>query len=105
MGVVRRRAVGRQVVRVAATTAVVAGTAGVVHNAMNKPAQAPAPAAQPEQVYYEQAPSQPVYYEEPAAPPAGDDLSAQIQRLAELHNSGVLTDEEFSAAKAKLIAG
>jgi hypothetical protein len=106
MGVVRRRAVGRQVVRVAATTAVVAGTAGAVHHAMNKPAQAPAPApAQPEQVYYEQAPSQPVYYEEPAAPPAGDDLSAQIQRLAELHNSGVLTDEEFSAAKAKLIAG
>lgn len=41
----------------------------------------------------------------PAAPaaPAGDDLTAQLEKLASLHTSGVLSDEEFAAAKAKLI--
>ena len=38
----------------------------------------------------------------PAAP-AGDDLTAQLEKLASLHPSGVLSDEEFAAAKAKLI--
>jgi len=32
-------------------------------------------------------------------------LTAKLNELAQLHNSGVLTDEEFSAAKAKLLAG
>jgi hypothetical protein len=41
---------------------------------------------------------------EPAqqAPPA-DDQAAQLQNLADLHSQGVLTDEEFAAAKAKLL--
>jgi len=30
-------------------------------------------------------------------------LSDELQKLAELHNSGILTDEEFQAAKSKLI--
>jgi hypothetical protein len=42
-----------------------------------------------------------------AAPaPAGsgeDDMLAQLQKLGELHQSGVLTDEEFAAQKAKLL--
>lgn len=37
--------------------------------------------------------------------PSGDDLASQIQRLAELRNSGILTDEEFASAKARLIGG
>ena len=28
---------------------------------------------------------------------------AQIQKLAELHNQGILSDEEFAAAKAKAL--
>ena len=28
---------------------------------------------------------------------------AQLQKLAELHNQGILSDEEFSAAKAKAL--
>jgi hypothetical protein len=36
------------------------------------------------------------------APPGGDSL-AQVRELAELQRSGVLTDEEFSAAKAKVL--
>jgi hypothetical protein len=40
----------------------------------------------------------------PPAPSAGTDLMAQLQQLGTLHAQGVLTDEEFSAAKAKLLA-
>jgi hypothetical protein len=38
----------------------------------------------------------------PAAAPA-DDTTAELERLAQLHQQGVLTDEEFSAAKAKAL--
>ena len=38
----------------------------------------------------------------PAAAPA-DPMFAELQQLADLHASGVLTDEEFSAAKAKVL--
>jgi hypothetical protein len=38
----------------------------------------------------------------PAAAPAKD-VTAELQKLADLHKSGVLTDEEFAAAKKKLL--
>jgi membrane protease subunit (stomatin/prohibitin family) len=44
---------------------------------------------------------------EPAPPPAaaaGDDTITRLQKLADLHNSGALTDEEFAAAKAQVLA-
>jgi hypothetical protein len=41
----------------------------------------------------------------PAAAPAGSDLTAQLNQLAQLKASGVLTEEEFAAAKAKLLSG
>src|SRR5262249_4182730 len=39
----------------------------------------------------------------PAAPPHRDPIAA-LKGLAELHASGVLNDEEFAAAKAKILA-
>jgi hypothetical protein len=39
----------------------------------------------------------------PAAAPASD--ADQLQELAQLHASGALTDEEFAAAKAKILGG
>jgi membrane protease subunit (stomatin/prohibitin family) len=36
-----------------------------------------------------------------AAPPK--DVTAELQKLSDLHKSGVLTDEEFTAAKKKLL--
>jgi hypothetical protein len=40
----------------------------------------------------------------PAAPAASDeDPMAQVQKLAELHKQGILTDDEFAAAKAKAL--
>jgi hypothetical protein len=83
-------------IRGVARTAVVAGTATAVSGRVQRrqgqrwaeqeaPAesqQAPAPQAQ--------------------AAPAEDPI-AQLKELGELHDSGVLTDEEFAAQKAKLL--
>ena len=43
----------------------------------------------------------------PQAPPpasGGSGMLDQLNQLSAMHNSGALTDEEFSAAKAKLLA-
>ncbi len=42
---------------------------------------------------------------EPAAAPAGPSMIEQLKQLGELKDSGVLTEEEFAAQKAKLLAG
>lgn len=39
----------------------------------------------------------------PSPPPAADDTVEALGRLAEMHSAGVLTDEEFAAAKARLL--
>jgi hypothetical protein len=39
----------------------------------------------------------------PAAAPGGDDLMDQLERLADLKAEGLLNDEEYAAAKAKLL--
>jgi hypothetical protein len=38
-----------------------------------------------------------------ASPGMNDTTIAQLQKLADLKNSGVLSDEEFTAAKKKLL--
>jgi hypothetical protein len=38
-----------------------------------------------------------------AAAPAVDPVTAQLQNLASLHAAGILSDEEFAAAKAKAL--
>lgn len=35
--------------------------------------------------------------------PADSDVLGQLTRLVQMHDSGALTDEEFSAAKARLL--
>jgi membrane protease subunit (stomatin/prohibitin family) len=39
-----------------------------------------------------------------AAPPQGGDLVSKIKELSQLKDSGALTESEFEAAKAKLLA-
>ena len=59
-------------------------------------------AAQQEAAQQEAAPA-PAPVAAPAAAPAGDDTTAQLKKLADLHDQGVLTDEEFAASKKKLL--
>jgi hypothetical protein len=33
----------------------------------------------------------------------GDDMLDQLKQLGELHDAGVLTDDEFAAQKAKIL--
>ena len=53
----------------------------------------------------QEAAAQQLAAQQQAAPAAGggDDMMAQLQQLATLHTQGVLTDDEFAAAKAKLL--
>jgi len=44
-------------------------------------------------------------YQQPPAAPAPSPMIDQINQLSALHQQGVLSDEEFAAAKAKLIGG
>lgn len=95
-------------VRGMARTAVVAGTATAVSNRVSR-RQASRWASQDTQ---QQGYAEPSYQQQPAAPPPppaaaddGDDLTSQLQRLADLHQQGILSDEEFAAAKTRLISG
>ncbi|MBC2641471.1 MULTISPECIES: SHOCT domain-containing protein [unclassified Rhodococcus (in: high G+C Gram-positive bacteria)] len=94
-----------------ARTAVITGTARATSNAMNrraanKDAEAQARADQAAQQQYaeQQAAQQQAAPPPPApAPAGGDDLVSRLQELARLKEAGVLTDDEFAAAKAKLL--
>ena len=45
---------------------------------------------------------QQAYQQPPPAPAASSAMIDQLNQLSELHQRGVLTDDEFAAAKAKL---
>ena len=124
----RRRAVMRRgpgLVGTVARTAVVAGTAAVTVGAISghqqkkaaeqqAEAQADAAAVQSQQDIAEmQAQMQQMQAQQaaaavPAAAPAaaapGGDMMAELQKLADLKAAGILSDEEFAAAKAKILA-
>ena len=89
----------------AARTAVITGTAkAVMGRGGNAAPPAEAPAAPAEA---QASPAQDTPSPAAAAAPTGmtDDKIATLQKLADLHKSGVLTDEEFAAQKAKILAG
>lgn len=93
-------------IRGMARTAVVAGTATAVSNRVSR-----RQAERWQRQEYEQEaqyaappPQQDAGPPPPAAPVSGGaDMTAELERLATLRNQGVLTDEEFAAAKAKLL--
>ena len=82
-------------IRGVARTAVVAGTATAVSGRVSRRQAA----------RYDQQDAQQAAAAPPPAPAAApeDDATAQLQNLAALHTQGVLTDEEFAAAKAKIL--
>ena len=89
----------RPVMRTVGRTAVIAGTASAVSGRVNRRQQ---------QKFAEQEAQA-----QPAAPPAApaepavadsDELISKLKELATLKDQGILTDEEFNAQKAKILA-
>jgi Short C-terminal domain len=104
----RRR--GAPLLRAAATTAVVAGTAGAVRHRQdaryaNQAAEQQAQQQAQYQAAYEQARADAAAAPTAAPPAAQSQLNSELQQLVELHRSGALTDEEFAAAKARVLQG
>jgi hypothetical protein len=81
-----------------ARTAVVAGTATHVSNNVSRRQQSR---------WAQQGPAEPEAYAPPPPPApaaAAPDLVSQLKELAALKEQGVLTDAEFAAQKARLLA-
>jgi len=81
-----------------ARTAVIAGTATTVSNRVSR--------RQANRWAQQDADQQQQYAPQPqsAQPAAAPDPVAQLKELAELKNQGILTDAEFEAQKAKILA-
>ena len=113
-----RRRVGRPgLVGTMARTAVIAGTATAVSGAVYNHQQDKRAAKQQDQMATEQAFADQAELQQlraqqaaaaapppAAAPAAGVDITAELTKLADLKAKGILSDEEFAAAKAKLLA-
>jgi Short C-terminal domain len=88
-----------------ARTAVVAGTATAVSNRVSR-RQAERWAREDQSAYYQEpqyVQQAPVYVEQAPPPPAAPDPIEQLTKLGQLRDSGVLTEEEFAAQKAKIL--
>ncbi len=86
---------GPGLVRMAASTAVIAGTAGAVRHRQDQKYAAQDQAAYDQQMAAQAAAA-------PAAP-AEADYTAELEQLAQLKNQGILTDEEFEAKKKQIL--
>src|SRR3954464_16070034 len=95
MPLVRR---GPGLVGTVARTAVIAGTAQAVGGRVNRRQQARW--AGQEQQQYEAAPPPAQAAPAPAAPA---DYTAELERLAQLRDQGVITPEDFEAKKKQLL--
>jgi hypothetical protein len=92
---------GPGLVRAAATTAVVAGTAGAVRHRQDQKY-----ARQDQEAYEQQVAAQQAYAQQAApqqAAPAAPDYAAELEQLAQLKAQGILTDEEFEAKKKQIL--
>jgi hypothetical protein len=86
-----------------ARTAVVAGTATAVSNRVSRRQAERWAAQEPQPDYYQQPPPQ-QYAPPPPAAGDGESRVDQLKELASLREQGVLTDEEFAAEKARILA-
>ena len=100
-------------VRTVGRTAVVAGTASAVAGGVSRRQsrkyedQRQEDAAQQQSAYEQGLADAQASAPPPAAAPADDtdDMIGQLQKLGQLHEQGILTDAEFEAQKAKILAG
>jgi hypothetical protein len=84
-----------------ARTAVVAGTATAVSNRVSRRQAGRWASQEPEQYPPQQ------QYAAPPPPPQDDpdDMLAQLEKLGQLRDKGILTDAEFAEQKARLLSG
>ncbi len=87
--------------RAMARTAVVAGTATTVSNRVSRRQQGRWAAQEQQQTAA--APPQQTYAAPPPPPAQVADPIERLKELGQLHESGVLTDQEFADAKAKIL--
>lgn len=87
--------------RAMARTAVVAGTATTVSNRVSRRQQGRWAAQEQQQTAA--APPQQTYAAPPPPPAQEADPIERLKELGQLHESGVLTDQEFADAKAKIL--
>lgn len=106
----RSRSNRPSLVGTAARTAVVVGTATAVSGAVagsqqQKAAasQAQATAAQQQAQAEQQAAAEAAQAAAAPAPGLTDETLAQLKQMGELHQAGILSDEEFAAMKARLL--
>jgi hypothetical protein len=91
-------------VRAAATTAVVAGTAGAVRHRQDQKYAAQDQQAYDQEVMAQQAAAyQAQQAQAPPAAPAEPDYAAELQKLATLQQQGIITAEEFEAKKRQIL--
>lgn len=91
-------------IRGVARTAAIAGTATAVSNRVSRRQAARWAEQDGPQYANPRADMAQQQYQEPApAASAPADPIAQLKELGELHQSGVLTDEEFAVQKAKIL--
>lgn len=90
----------RPVMRTVGRTAVIAGTASAVAGRVNRRQQQ----KYSEQEAQAQQGAAPPPAPAAAAAPSSDELINKLKELAELKNQGILTEEEFDAQKAKILA-
>jgi multidrug resistance efflux pump len=108
---IRRVGRRRPLMRAAATTAVVVGTATAVSGGVQSHQESKANAAAADQAAFEtqaqvaELQAQLDAQQATAAPaaPAAPDITVELEKLGQLKASGVLSDEEFAAAKANLL--
>jgi membrane protease subunit (stomatin/prohibitin family) len=94
---------GPGLIGMAARTAVVAGTATAVSGRVARRQQAKYASQDAAYVQRQASAAEAGYAQQAAAPPTAEDPATQIQKLAQLHETGALSDEEFAAAKAKIL--
>jgi len=95
-----------RLMRTMARTAVVAGTATAVSGRVARRQNDKWADQADAQAYQEQQAAPPqAYAAPPPAAPSTDDKLAQLKDLGALKEAGVLTDAEFEAQKAKILAG
>jgi Short C-terminal domain len=86
--------------RAVARTAVIAGTATSVSNRVSRRQEGRWANQEQQQMA---AQPQPQAYAAPPAPAQEADPIERLKELGQLHESGVLTDQEFADAKAKIL--